>query len=371
MGEGAPKQYRDMGGRSVIAASVAALRAGAPGARIVPVIHSQDADLYAAAIGGLEVDAPVAGGATRQDSCRAGLEALAGDPPDIVLIHDAARPFASPALIARAIAAALEHGAAIPGVPVTDTVKQVDGAGMVLATPPRAALRAVQTPQAYAFALILDAHRRAQAQGVLEMTDDAALAAWAGHKVHVFAGEAGNMKITHVEDLAAGVARELASRPDIRTGQGFDVHAFGPGDHVWLGGVRIAHSHALVGHSDADVLLHALTDAILGALADGDIGAHFPPSDPRWKGAASHVFLRDAMERVAARGGMVAHLDATLVCELPRIGPHRDAIRMSVASMTGLPLDRVAVKATTSERLGFAGRGEGIAAMAMATVRLP
>ena len=179
------------------------------------------------------------------------------------------------------------------------------------------------------------------------------------------------MKITHPADLETGAARAWNQWPDVRTGQGFDVHAFCPGDHVWLGGVEIPHRQGLAGHSDADVLLHAITDAILGALADGDIGAHFPPSDPKWKGAASHLFLRDAMRRVAARGAMVAHLDGTVMCELPKIGPHRDAIRAAIAEITGLDVERVAVKATTTERLGFTGRGEGIAAMALATLRFP
>lgn len=373
MGEGPPKQYRELGPRSVIASAVAALRAAAPQARIWPVIHRDDFELYAAAMGALaqEVAAPVIGGATRQASVRAGLAAMAGEPPDLVLIHDAARPFVSAALVARAIDAASRHLAAIPGLAVTDTIKSVDAAGFVTGAPPRAHLRAAQTPQAFKFGLIHAAHQAAFAQGLDDMTDDAALASWAGHAVHVFEGEAGNMKLTHPADFSAKAARSLEDLPDIRIGQGFDVHACGAGDHVWLGGVKIPHAHGLVGHSDADVLLHALTDAILGALADGDIGQHFPPSDPQWKGAASDRFFRDAMERVARRGGMVAHLDGTLICETPKVGPHRETIRASIAGIAGLPLDRVAVKATTSEKLGFTGRGEGIAAMAMATVRLP
>ena len=302
---------------------------------------------------------------------RAGLEALDSRRPDIVLVHDAARPFASPALVARAIEAAQQSGAAIPAMPVTDTVKRLDAQGMVGETLNRDALRLIQTPQAFAFPALLDAHRRAAAAGREDFTDDAALAEWAGMSVSVFAGEPGNIKITSAEDFARAEAMAFAALGDLRTGSGIDVHAFGAGDHVMLGGVRIAHDRALVGHSDADVGLHALTDAILGALADGDIGAHFPPSDPQWRNASSDRFLKFAVERVRARGGAIGHLDLTLVCETPKIGPHRDALRANIARLAGLALDRVAVKATTSERLGFTGRGEGIAAYATATVRLP
>jgi 2-C-methyl-D-erythritol 4-phosphate cytidylyltransferase / 2-C-methyl-D-erythritol 2,4-cyclodiphosphate synthase len=241
----------------------------------------------------------------------------------------------------------------------------------VLATPPRAGLRAVQTPQAFRFPLILDAHRRAAAAGVGDLTDDVAVAEWAGAPAYVFEGDPANVKVTTMQDLKAAQARLTPSLTETRVGQGFDVHAFAPGDHVWLCGVRIPHTAALSGHSDADVGLHALADAIYGALADGDIGHHFPPSDPQWKGAASHIFLAHAAERVRARGGAIAHLDATLICEAPKVGPHRDAMRARVAEIVDLDVGRVAVKATTSEKLGFTGRGEGIACLAMATVRLP
>ena len=197
------------------------------------------------------------------------------------------------------------------------------------------------------------------------------MAEWAGHPVHVFEGDPANMKLTNPEDFAMAEARLMNALGDIRVGQGFDVHAFGPGDHVWLGGVQIPHTAGLVGHSDADVVLHAVTDALLGAIADGDIGAHFPPSDPKWRGAASEIFLKEAVRRVAARGGAVSHLDVTIICEVPKVGPHRDAIRARIAEIAGLALDRVAVKATTTEKLGFTGRREGIATTAVATVRLP
>jgi 2-C-methyl-D-erythritol 4-phosphate cytidylyltransferase/2-C-methyl-D-erythritol 2,4-cyclodiphosphate synthase len=313
----------------------------------------------------------VFGGATRQASVRAGLEALSSRSPDIVLVHDAARPFASADLIGRAVAAAEKTGAAIPVLPVTDTVKRLGPDGTIEKTIDRGPLRLVQTPQAFAFDALLDAHRRAAAKGRDDFTDDAALAEWAGMTVSVFAGEPGNIKLTTPEDFVRAEATQSVMLGDVRTGSGLDVHAFGPGDHVTLGGVRIAHTQALTGHSDADVALHALTDAVLGALADGDIGAHFPPSDPQWRGASSDRFLAFAVERVRARKGRIAHLDLTIVCEAPRIGAHRDAMRANIARVAGISVERVGVKATTSERLGFTGRGEGIAAYATATIRLP
>ncbi len=241
----------------------------------------------------------------------------------------------------------------------------------MLATPPRASLRAVQTPQAFRFALILEAHRRAASEGLAELTDDVAVAEWAGAPAFVFEGDPANGKVTTMQDFSLAEARLMGTLSETRVGQGFDVHAFAPGDHLWLCGVRLPHTQGLSGHSDADVALHALADAIYGALAEGDIGAHFPPSDPKWKGAASHLFLAHAAERVRARGGVLVHLDATIICEAPKIGPHREAMRARVAEIAGLDAARVAVKATTTERLGFAGRGEGIACLATATVRLP
>jgi len=333
-----------------------------------PVIGHEDLPRYGDAASGLDALPPVFGGETRQASVRAGLEAVAARKPDIVLIHDAARPFLTQALVSRAIAAAKTTGAAIPALTVTDTVKTIGPDGTIAGTLDRATLRTVQTPQAFAFAEIYDAHRKAAEAGHEEFTDDAALAEWAGMKVSVFEGEPGNIKLTTAEDFMLVEARMLG---DVRTGTGIDVHAFGPGDHVTLGGVRIAHERALSGHSDADVVLHALVDAILGALADGDIGVHFPPSDPQWRGASSDRFLNFAMERLRARGGRVTHADINIVCEAPRIGPHRDAMRGRIAALCDISLDRVAIKATTSEGLGFTGRGEGIAAFATVTVRLP
>ncbi len=370
-GGGIPKQYRSLSGDPVIRSSLSALAWHGEVHTVLPVIHPDDVTAFQAAAAGLNLMPPVYGGASRQASVRAGLEALASAAPDIVLIHDAARPFLSAALVSRAIAASARSGAAIPALEVTDTIKSVDTTGRVTGTLDRASLRSVQTPQAFAYAALRDAHRKAAAAGREDFTDDAALAEWAGLPVTVFAGEAGNVKLTTEDDFARAEARRLASLPDLRTGTGYDVHAFGEGDHVMLGGVRIPHGRGLSGHSDADVALHAAVDAILGALADGDIGAHFPPSDPRWKGASSDQFLRFAIERARKRGGGLAHLDITIVCEAPKIGPHRDAIRRRIAEIAGVAVERVAVKATTSERLGFTGREEGIAAMATATVRLP
>ena len=366
-----PKQFRRIAGETLLERALSAF-AEAPDVTFVqPVIRPDDVDLVRRLTSGMNVLEPVAGGATRQASVRAGLEALVSCAPDIVLVHDAARPFASASLIARAIAAAEKTGAAIPALPVTDTVKRIDNTGTIEATLDRNSIRLVQTPQAFAFPALFDAHRRALAQGRNDFTDDAALAEWAGIKVSVFAGEPGNIKFTTPEDFARAEAIQSAGLGDVRTGSGLDVHAFGPGDHVTLGGIRIPHAQALTGHSDADVALHALTDAILGALADGDIGAHFPPSDPQWRGASSDRFLTFAVERVRARGGRIAHLDLTIVCEAPRIGEHRDRMRANIANLAGIGIERVGVKATTSEKLGFTGRGEGIAAYATATIRLP
>jgi 2-C-methyl-D-erythritol 4-phosphate cytidylyltransferase/2-C-methyl-D-erythritol 2,4-cyclodiphosphate synthase len=370
-GRDQPKQYRPVGGGPMIRKSLVMLLEHPNVGIVQPVIHREDVARFEAATAGLELIEPVFGGATRQASVRAGLEALAAQKPDIVLIHDAARPFASAGLVSRAIDAATKSGAAIPALPVTDTVKSVDAAGQVDKTLDRAALRLVQTPQAFAYPALLDAHRRAQAQGREDFTDDAALAEWAGLKVNVFPGEAGNIKITDEGDFARAELMILTTLGDVRTGTGIDVHAFGPGDHVTIGGINIPYERSLIGHSDADVALHALVDAILGALAEGDIGAHFPPSDPQWRAASSDRFFAFAVERVKVRGGRIAHLDLTLVCETPKIGPLRDAMRAKIAALAGIDIGRVAVKATTSEKLGFTGRGEGIAAYATATVRLP
>ena len=370
-GGGKPKQYRTLGNGSAVQRTLETM-ARHPGiGAIQPVVHRDDAQFYAIASEGLDLLSPVFGGATRQASVRAGLEALEIHRPDLVLVHDAARPFASHALIGRAIAAATQAGAAVPVLPVVDTVKTVDQTGTITGTVDRSRLRVVQTPQAFDFGMLLRAHRKAHQAGQEEFTDDAALAEWAGLTVSTFEGEVGNVKLTTTEDFVRAEAEHLAALGDVRMGFGFDVHQFGEGDHVMLGGVRIAHTQSVTGHSDADVVLHALVDAILGALADGDIGMHFPPSDPQWRGASSDRFLAFAVDRVRGRGGRIALLDVTVVCEAPRVGPHRDVMRTRIAKIAGINVDRVAVKATTSETLGFTGRREGIVAFANATLRLP
>lgn len=377
-GVGPPKQFRGVAGRPMVALAAKTFLEH-PAVDLVQIVIGPDQGAaYEVAMTDLsdtKLLAPAEGGATRQSSVKAGLDALASAAPEIVLVHDAARPFASAALIDRAINAAREAGAAVPGVPVVDTVCAVDGSGARRETLDRAKLRALQTPQAFRFHDLVAAHARAAQEGRDDFTDDGALVAWAGGRVVVFAGEARNVKLTTPDQFSDELLRragaEFLARGDVRTGSGFDVHAFAPGDHVTLGGVRIPHEAGLSGHSDADVALHALTDAILGALADGDIGAHFPPSDMRWKGQDSALFLANAARRVREAGGVIAHLDLTIIGEAPRIGPHREAIRARIAEIAGVAIGRVAVKATTTERLGFAGRREGLAALASATVRLP
>ncbi len=366
-----PKQFRRIGDETMLRRCLFMLTEAPNVGLVQPVIRREDRELFDAAAAQLDVLPPAFGGATRQASVRAGLEALSERKPDIVLVHDAARPFATHALVARAIDAAEKTGAAVPALAVTDTVKVVDDGGFVAQTLDRGRLRAIQTPQGFAYARLLEAHRRAATLGREDFTDDAALAEWAGMKVSAFEGDPGNIKITNADDFVRAEALHFAQLADVRTGTGIDVHAFAPGDYVMLGGVRIAHGQRLSGHSDADVVLHAATDALLGALAEGDIGVHFPPSDPQWRGISSDRFLAFAVERVKARGGRIAHIDITVVCEIPKIGPHRDTMRFKIADIANIAPDRVAVKATTSEKLGFTGRGEGIMAYATATIRLP
>jgi 2-C-methyl-D-erythritol 4-phosphate cytidylyltransferase/2-C-methyl-D-erythritol 2,4-cyclodiphosphate synthase len=370
----APKQYVALGGTSVLRRTLDRLgRHPAVGA-IQVVIHADDRALYGQAVAGFAgpLLPPVVGGATRQASVLAGLEALQSHDPDTVLIHDAARPFVDCALIDRVLAALPRAQGAVPALAVADTLKRDAGDRTIAATVPRSGLWRAQTPQGFRFADILAAHRRAAADGLHDLTDDAAVAEHAGLAVALVEGNEHNRKLTTAEDLIVA-ERELSGDnfPDVRTGTGFDVHRFAEGDHVWLGGIRIPHTQRLDGHSDADVALHAVTDALLGAIGDGDIGQHFPPSDPQWKGANSRLFLEDAARRVRARGGRIGNVDITLLCEAPRIGPHREAMRAAIAEMLGITVDRVGVKATTTERLGFTGRREGIAAMAAATVILP
>ncbi|MGV7029842.1 bifunctional 2-C-methyl-D-erythritol 4-phosphate cytidylyltransferase/2-C-methyl-D-erythritol 2,4-cyclodiphosphate synthase [Methylobacterium symbioticum] len=388
IGGGTPKQYRRVGGQAVLTRTLAALGGHPALDRLQVVIAPDAAAFYAECVAELDpavrakLAPPVEGGATRQQSVRAGLEALAqADAPETVLVHDAARPYVDAALVDRAIAAGREYRASVPGIAVSDTIKLVAEATALVSrvreTPAREALRAVQTPQAFAFASLLDAHRSAASADLHSFTDDGALAEWAGLDVVVFEGDLRNRKITQPGDLieadrAFSDARNPAMTTYVtRLGTGFDVHAFTEGDHVWLGGVKIPADRGVLAHSDGDVALHALTDALLGAIADGDIGTHFPPSDERWRGASSDQFLAHACALVRARGGRIDHLDITVLAEAPRIGKHREAIRARIAEVAGVPLSAVSIKATTTEKLGFVGRAEGLAAQAAATVRLP
>jgi 2-C-methyl-D-erythritol 4-phosphate cytidylyltransferase/2-C-methyl-D-erythritol 2,4-cyclodiphosphate synthase len=362
-----PKQYLPLGGMTVLRHAVSAFAANRRIAGIQVTIRPEDRGEYEAALAGFNLLPPVAGGAERQDSVRLGLEALAPLKPARVLIHDGARPFPDAAVIDRVIDALDRAPAAIPGLPLGDTIKRVAD-GIITDTIDRSGLWRVQTPQGFHFDAILAAHRAAAGQA---LTDDAAVAEAAGIAPVIVMGSEANVKVTTADDLAAAERLIAARQADIRVGQGFDVHPFGPGDGLMVCGVRVAHSGGVVGHSDADVGLHALTDAVLGAIGAGDIGMHFPPSDPQWKGASSDRFLAHAVEMVRARGGGIAQLDVTIICERPRIGPHRAAMVERVAAIAGIAADRVSVKATTTEKLGFTGRGEGIAAQAIATVRLP
>jgi 2-C-methyl-D-erythritol 4-phosphate cytidylyltransferase/2-C-methyl-D-erythritol 2,4-cyclodiphosphate synthase len=365
-----PKQYTLLDGQPILRLTLAALQGVAGIDRLQVVIAPSDEAHYAAAATGFDLPAPILGGASRQQSVLNGLEALAASPPDLVAIHDAARPFVRSGDIAACLGAASAPGidGAILGIPVADTLKRVGEGGSISETVPRQGLWRAQTPQIFRFAALLAAHRAASSLGTAEataLTDDAAVAERAGLKVVMVAGSEDNRKITTSDDL------QPPSTMETRTAFGFDVHGFGPGNAVILGGVAIPHSQALAGHSDADVALHALTDAVLGTIGAGDIGKHFPPSDPQWRGASSDRFLRHAVDLLAKRGGRIVHLDLTLVCEAPRVGPHREAMADSIARIAGVARDRVSVKATTTEGLGFTGRREGIAAQAVATVEVP
>lgn len=367
---GLPKQYERIGSVPLLAHTLHAFLRNSAIQWVQVVIHPDDEVLYREATEGLLLLPPVAGGDTRQASVAAGLEALAAYDPGRILIHDAARPFVTRAIIGRVLEALDTHAAAIAAEPLSDTLKRATPDGTIAATLDRAGLWRAQTPQGFHFAPILAAHRAAAAQGLHHFTDDASLAEWSQIPTLLVEGSSDNTKITTSDDLTR--ARRAMMQPAIsRSGLGFDVHAFTAGDHVWLGGVKIPHTHTLDGHSDADVVLHALTDALLGTIGDGDIGQHFPPSDPQWKGAASILFLEDAVRRVRARGGRIVSADITVLAESPRIGPHRPAMQSLIATALGCRERDVGIKATTTETLGFVGRREGIAAMAIATVTLP
>ena len=351
-----PKQWQLLAGQPVVRHSVRAFAGLAD--QVILVVHHDD--VARATPMGVQL---VEGGATRDASVRNALNHLAGTGTSRVLIHDGARPLVSPALITRLIGALDQSVAAAPAVPVTDALWRGDDL-RVTGTQDRTGLWRAQTPQAFHFDAILAAHR-AHPGGA---ADDVEVARAAGLDVMIVQGDEDNLKLTFAEDFARAERILKGRSMDIRVGNGFDVHAFGPGDHVWLCGVQVPHGSGLVGHSDADVGMHALTDAIYGALAEGDIGQHFPPSDPQWKGAESHIFLRHAANRAAQRGFAIAHADVTLICERPKIGPHAGPMRAALAAILGIAPDRISVKATTSERLGFTGREEGIAALATATL---
>jgi 2-C-methyl-D-erythritol 4-phosphate cytidylyltransferase/2-C-methyl-D-erythritol 2,4-cyclodiphosphate synthase len=367
LGSEVPKQYLPLAGRPLLAHSIAAFVRHPAIDAVRVVIHPDDEARYQAAVNGFSPLSPVPGGADRQESARLGLESLANFAPTHVLIHDAARPLIDPATISRTLAALADVPGAIAAVPLADTLKR-ETAGQAQTAVDRTGLWRAQTPQAFRYTQILAAHRAAAGAG---LTDDAAVAERAGLAVRLVTGTEENFKVTTAGDLERA-ERILAARlGDVRVGTGLDVHAFGPVRPLMICGIAVPHERGLEGHSDADVGLHALTDAILGALGQGDIGQHFPPSDAKWKNAASDQFLLHARELVARTGGAISHVDVTLICERPKIAPHRGAMRARIAEILGLDIERVSVKATTTEGLGFTGRGEGIAAQAVATLRLP
>ncbi|MDE2498988.1 MAG: bifunctional 2-C-methyl-D-erythritol 4-phosphate cytidylyltransferase/2-C-methyl-D-erythritol 2,4-cyclodiphosphate synthase [Alphaproteobacteria bacterium] len=366
VGGAIPKQYAPLLGQPMLRRSIQAFE-GIPKRAVQVMIGSGQEDLYCKAAAECAVRPAVIGGATRQESVRRGLEALTAEAPDFVLIHDAARPLVSRTLVDRVITAlAAGAEAAVPLLPVADTLRKHENGKWI--TVPRAGLLRAQTPQGFRYAAILKAHRD---HAALDVTDDMALAELAGLKIVAVPGEETNMKVTNPEDFVVAESLLSARLGDTRTGLGFDVHRFVPGDHVWLCGLSIPHDQALEGHSDADAGLHALTDAILGAIGEGDIGLHFPPTDERWRGAPSWKFLDHAAGMVRQKGGAIVHCDVTIICERPKLTPHREAMRAKIAEILQLDISRVSIKATTTEGLGFTGRREGLAAQAVATVRLP
>ncbi len=369
-GTGGPKQYRLLEGVSVLQHAIDCFTGHPEIDAVQVVIHADDHAMYVKSVVPHDkLREPVVGGDTRQASCKAGVDALESE-FEKVLIHDAARPFVSPSVTSNVIAGSTAGQCALPACAVADTIKRADASGLVKETVARQSLYLAQTPQGFVLSEIREAHRRACEECDAEFTDDAAVAEWAGLSVKLVEGDRDNFKITTQQDLDAAQMRKSlnTATADIRTGNGYDVHTLGPGSQVTLCGVEIPHSQTLQGHSDADVGLHALTDALLGTIGEGDIGSHFPPSELQWKGASSDRFLIRAVELVSAQGGNITNLDVTLICETPKIGPHREAMRHRVADICRIDLNRVSVKATTNEKIGFIGRQEGIAAIATATV---
>lgn len=362
-GGGTPKQYRLLAGKPMLRHSVERLLSHPSISAVRVIIHPDHADHYAVAVDGLTLAPPVIGGAERADSVGLGLNAIASEHPDYVLVHDAARPFISHTVIDRLLAELTDDTAVVPALPVADTVRRFEGGRWQEV--PRDGLMRIQTPQAFPYRLLARMHNDRTAN----VTDDAALWVDAGLALRYVEGEERLHKMTTEDDmLRADLHRRVA------TGSGFDVHQLmpaGAGHAIRIGGIDIPHDHKLHGHSDADVVLHALVDALLGALGAGDIGSHFPPGDAQWKGADSKIFVHEAVRLVNARGGRIQHVDVTIICEAPKIGPHRDAMRHAIAGLLAVPLSHVSVKATTTEQLGFTGRKEGIAAQAIATLNLP
>ncbi|SDP14904.1 2-C-methyl-D-erythritol 2,4-cyclodiphosphate synthase [Phyllobacterium sp. YR620] len=370
-----PKQYRKIGGEAVLAHTLRAFLECPLIDDVIVVIHKEDDVLFTQALGDRASRVvAVTGGPTRQESTRLGLLALKDISPDHVLIHDGVRPFISADLLERVVFNLTPHIGVLPVLAVSDTLKAAGNDAMVSATVPRAGLYAAQTPQAFPFLPILAAHDAAFAVGRSDFTDDSAIAEWHGLPVRIVEGSADNTKLTWAKDIEMAderLTKQHSAFPDVRTGNGYDVHAFEPGNGVTLAGVFIAHDRKLSGHSDADVALHALTDALLATRGAGDIGTHFPPSDPQWKGAASHIFVEHAVKIVREAGGRIANVDITLICEAPKVGPHREAMTAALSTMLGISPDRISIKATTNEKLGFIGRQEGIAAIATASVIYP
>ncbi|MEK9678778.1 MAG: bifunctional 2-C-methyl-D-erythritol 4-phosphate cytidylyltransferase/2-C-methyl-D-erythritol 2,4-cyclodiphosphate synthase [Rhodospirillaceae bacterium] len=366
IGGAIPKQYRDLAGVPILRRTLDAVLNHPSVDAVRVVIHPDDEALYHTATNGLDILPPVFGAAERQDSVRLGLESLEDLAPKLVLIHDSVRPFVDAALIDRVIDVISASNGVIPAVPVADTLKRAENS-RITDTVDRADLWRAQTPQGFPFAKILAAHRQAEGQN---LTDDAMVAEAAGLAVNIVTGAEANMKITTGEDLMRAEQSLGTTSGETRIGIGYDVHKFTDGDHVTICGIDIPHTHALEGHSDADVGLHAMTDAILGAIGAGDIGTYFPPSDPQWTGAASDIFLHHAVEKVRDMGGVLQNLDITIICEAPKIVPNREAMTNRVAEITGLGPDRINIKGKTTEKLGFTGRREGIAAEAVASVRL-
>lgn len=368
---GGPKQYRMLGDASLLQHTLDCFTDHPAISVVQVVIHPDDYELYKSAVAEHpKVLSPVNGGKTRQESCKAGIDALPLHDIDKVLIHDAARPFVPAALIDKVVAGISSNICALPAIAVADTVKRADEKGVVQKTIPRENLHLAQTPQGFLLEEIKTAHSKAARDTSQEFTDDAALAEWSGMAVKIVEGDRNNFKITTQQDFSMALQKITTNmtHADIRTGSGYDVHTLGPGKEIVLCGINIPHNKSLQGHSDADVGLHALTDALLGTIGDGDIGSHFPPSDPQWKSVSSDRFLEHAAKLVQSSGGIITNLDVTIICEAPKISPHRNLMRAKISEICNLEIERVSVKATTNEKIGFLGREEGIAAIASATV---